>query len=347
MIQPITLFQRRRSLWIAVATTLALAGCGSDNGPGNSVLTTPYLAADISSVSAPGTTVATQAGAAPAGGTGNVPTITASTLSVAAGSSIEIGLDATSPVKEIWVGIQGYPGAYTLIPSGTPGTHYDLSIGVPTTATAGSFVLIIVTQNMSSVYSIPAQVAVNVAGTGFSPGLPNGTATQAQVLRGRYMVIAADCAGCHSPAGASPASPYWLSGYMMDAQLNPTNQGTFKIGPYTTYAANLTPDSATGLGSWSAQDIFNALRTGKDKSGMYLSPPMPWPNFRNMTDDDLWSIAAYLQSIKPVSNMVTMATGPGVPVGGMPDWTSFYATLQPLPPYPAGNEIPVAQTRRR
>jgi hypothetical protein len=111
------------------------------------------------------------------------------------------------------------------------------------------------------------------------------------------------------------------------------------IGPFKTYAANLTPDEETGLGSWSAEDIFNALRNGKNIEDSFLAPPMPWPVTRNFTDDDLWSIVAYLRSIKPVNNAVPASEGPIV--NGGVDWSSAYADLQPLPPYPAGNEIEV------
>lgn len=173
-------------------------------------------------------------------------------------------------------------------------------------------------------------------------GLPGGPATAAQISRGRYVITAqADCAGCHSVGGNNPNDPNWLAGYIANPAINPTGAGKFQIGPFTTYAANLTPDAATGLGNWTAPQIYNALKTGHDPAGNFLCPPMPWPTFRNMSDSDLWSIVAYLQSIKPVSNQVPEDTGPGTPAGQHPDCSSFYANLQPLPPYPAGNEMQV------
>ena len=36
-------------------------------------------------------------------------------------------------------------------------------------------------------------------------------------------------------------------------------------------------------------------------------PPMPWPSYKQMTDDDLKAVFAYLQSVKPISNRVPEA----------------------------------------
>ena len=47
--------------------------------------------------------------------------------------------------------------------------------------------------------------------------------------------------------------------------------------------------------------------TGKKPEGETLLPPMPWPNYAKMTDEDLKSLWAYLQSIKPVKNFVRQA----------------------------------------
>ncbi|MCW3096537.1 MAG: hypothetical protein JWL77_2155 [Chthonomonadaceae bacterium] len=164
-------------------------------------------------------------------------------------------------------------------------------------------------------------------------GLPAGTATRAQVLQGRYLVTAVgDCTGCHG-GNNNPGDPNWLAGY--STANNPT--GTFQIGPFKTYASNITQDKTTGIGNWTSQDIFNALRNGKDPQGAFLCPPMPWTTFRNMTDSDLWSIVAYLQSIKAVSNAVPPQQGPPG-TNGQTDWSSAYTGLQPLPSYPAGNE---------
>jgi hypothetical protein len=35
-----------------------------------------------------------------------------------------------------------------------------------------------------------------------------------------------------------------------------------------------------------------------------INPPMPWPAYRNATDEDLRAIYAYLRTIKPIVNHV-------------------------------------------
>lgn len=91
-------------------------------------------------------------------------------------------------------------------------------------------------------------------------GAPAGF-TRAQVLRGRYLVTAAAaCNDCHQ--GANPADPKWLAGSIR----------AFNIRGFKVYAGNLTPDP-TALGKWTAQQLFDALRTGQRPDGSYLAPP--------------------------------------------------------------------------
>ncbi len=44
--------------------------------------------------------------------------------------------------------------------------------------------------------------------------------------------------------------------------------------------------------------------------GRPILPPMPYPVYGKMTDDDLRSIFAYLQSLKPVRNKVPQPIDP-------------------------------------
>lgn len=85
-----------------------------------------------------------------------------------------------------------------------------------------------------------------------------------------------------------------------------TNDLTAWAGPWgVSFARNLTPDVATGLGSWTEEIFIKALRTGKDMGeGRAILPPMPWAQYAQMTDDELKSVFAYLQSLKPIENAV-------------------------------------------
>ncbi|HVW91808.1 MAG TPA: c-type cytochrome [Devosia sp.] len=67
---------------------------------------------------------------------------------------------------------------------------------------------------------------------------------------------------------------------------------------------NITSDKETGIGNWTAADIKKALTDGVTPTGQHLSPPMPFPWFKNMTDQDLDAIVAYVQTLPPISNKV-------------------------------------------
>jgi alcohol dehydrogenase (quinone), cytochrome c subunit len=183
--------------------------------------------------------------------------------------------------------------------------------------------------------------------------LPDNAVTLEQVVRGRVLVLHHNCAGCHNSLSAhsdvtraNPADARWLSGGDSAA-----------FGVYTVYVANLTPDPQTGLGRFTARQVFNALRYGLDPEDTadvvitsttpgqgnfpaephYLAPLMPWPAFRHMPDADLWDIAAYLQhGVKPVH---TAVHDPKVPKDY---WASYYGPSKigpfPLPPFPAAGE---------
>ena len=146
-----------------------------------------------------------------------------------------------------------------------------------------------------------------------------------RVARGKYLVTVALCNDCHTPwklnAEFHMPEQDWsrmLSGHPEGA---PDPSSDYKghdmaiIGPTFTsfrmpfgvvYTANLTPDDETGLGKWTEQMFISALRKGTHMGGdgRVILPPMPWPLIRQMTDEDLKSIFAYLRTIPPIHNEV-------------------------------------------
>jgi hypothetical protein len=88
-------------------------------------------------------------------------------------------------------------------------------------------------------------------------------------------------------------------------------------GPWgVSFALNLTPDVATGIGEWSEETFIQAMRTGKHQgqpNGRDILPPMPWFNLKEMTDDDLKALWAYLRSIPPIKNQVPLPEPPSAP----------------------------------
>ena len=88
--------------------------------------------------------------------------------------------------------------------------------------------------------------------------------------------------------------------------------GVLWIGPWgISYASNLTPDNATGIGALSEEIFIKTLREGKLKGvGRPLLPPMPWQVYGMKTDQDLKAIYAFLQSLKPIRNEVPQPVMP-------------------------------------
>ena len=77
-------------------------------------------------------------------------------------------------------------------------------------------------------------------------------------------------------------------------------------GPWgVSYTFNLTPEPNTGLGIWTEEMFVRTIRTGRHMGvSRPINPPMPWPAYRNATDEDLKAIYAYLRTIKPIVNHV-------------------------------------------
>jgi len=168
-----------------------------------------------------------------------------------------------------------------------------------------------------------ALVTLGFAGLALHQGSQTGK--EAMIARGKYLVTAIDCGGCHTPfkltaQGPIPDSSRFLSGYPADVPIPPVPTevlapdkwlGLFSLGnafagPWgISFPRNLTPDTATGLGSWTENMFIKAMRTGKDMGeGRDILPPMPWQAFAQMTDNDLKAMFAYLHSLKPISNAV-------------------------------------------
>lgn len=149
------------------------------------------------------------------------------------------------------------------------------------------------------------------------------------IKRGELLVITSACHDCHSPKvmtpeGMIPDPARLLSGHPQGEAIPriPSDregwvlfsQGlTASVGPWgISYAANLTPDD-TGIGNWTFEQFQTAIRKGKYKGlegSRTLLPPMPWQQIKNFSDEDLAAIFTYLQSIKPVKNLVPAPASP-------------------------------------
>ncbi len=147
-----------------------------------------------------------------------------------------------------------------------------------------------------------------------------------QVQRGELLTIYGGCNDCHTPKVMTPNGPEidktkLLSGHPSLANIPAALHGVLvpaKWGVYTSadmtawrgpwgisFAANLTPDDATGLGRWTPELFIKSMRTGKYiGGGRPLFPHMLWMNGYALSNEDLHALFAYLKSVKPVSNQV-------------------------------------------
>ena len=165
---------------------------------------------------------------------------------------------------------------------------------------------------------------------GCQPAAEKLTATaapaQSPVERGKYLVTVGGCHDCHTPKMLGPNGPEpdmarQLSGNpatdkvakVPASVIGPNGWGTVAsnnltawAGPWgVSFAMNLTPDKDTGLGSWTEEMFMKAIKTGKHQGvGRDILPPMPWNWYRNMTDDDLKAVFAFLQSLPPIKNAI-------------------------------------------
>ena len=136
--------------------------------------------------------------------------------------------------------------------------------------------------------------------------------------RGTYLVqgIVA-CGNCHTPKNAdgSPVAGMELAGNF-----------TIKEPVFTAYAANITPDRETGIGTWSDEEIVHAIRDGIRPDGSIIGPPMPSIFYRDISDRDARAIVAYLRAVPAIKNEIqkseyNMPLPPawGPPVGEVPE----------------------------
>jgi hypothetical protein len=164
-------------------------------------------------------------------------------------------------------------------------------------------------------------------------------ARSTSVARGAYLVTAGVCDDCHTPKKWIPGKPdpvplegYRLAGHLESEKLPAppaVNQSWVAVGSQDftawagpwgiSYAMNLTPDENTGIGSWSEATFMQAMKTGKHMGvSRPILPPMPWPNYGQLTDDDLKAIYAFLRTIPAVHNRIPDPVPPPGPPPGAP-----------------------------
>ncbi len=157
-------------------------------------------------------------------------------------------------------------------------------------------------------YSLLAVVSVAAAGFAYMyfrspasapPSNIKVDASPARIARGRYIYALAYCDGCHSPANQQLYDNPPVEGKQAAGQLFPD-----KGVPGRIVVANITPDKETGIGNWTDGEKIRAIREGISRDGHMLFPIMPYHHFRHMSDDDVQSLVAYLDTLPPIRNIL-------------------------------------------
>jgi mono/diheme cytochrome c family protein len=115
------------------------------------------------------------------------------------------------------------------------------------------------------------------------------------IERGHYLATASDCVACHTVPGTTRN---FAGGRAIETPFG------------DIVSANITPDMATGIGSWTDKQFEDAVRKGIRPDGSRLYPAMPYPNYTKLSHDDVMAIRAYLRTVKAVKNKVDRSTLP-------------------------------------
>lgn len=151
------------------------------------------------------------------------------------------------------------------------------------------------------------------------------------VALGKYIVTTSGCDDCHTPKIFTENGPVFdttrrFSGFPEGEVLPAIDMSMIQpgmwsmtdkhlaawVGPWgISYASNLTPDKATGIGTMTEEMFVKCLREGKYMGvGRPLLPPMPWDVYGKKTDQDLKAIYAYFMSVAPIKNLVPQPIPP-------------------------------------
>jgi mono/diheme cytochrome c family protein len=119
-----------------------------------------------------------------------------------------------------------------------------------------------------------------------------------QLKYGTHLADQAGCVDCHTPQvrGQSVPGMEFAGGFRFS-------------GPWGNVAsANITPDPS-GIPYYDEARFLDVLRTGQ-VGARNLSPVMPGMVYKNLTDNDLKAIFAFLRTVKPVTHHVDNSEPP-------------------------------------
>ncbi len=121
-----------------------------------------------------------------------------------------------------------------------------------------------------------------------------------RIERGRYLAYhVTACIDCHSTrdwgkfAGPIIAGTEGKGGEEFNEQIGGV--------PGSIFSANITP---AGIGHYSDGELLRTFTTGVTKENRALFPLMPYLGYNNLSQEDAYSIVAYIRSLPPIENKV-------------------------------------------
>ena len=136
-----------------------------------------------------------------------------------------------------------------------------------------------------------AALSVGAAWIGWRAALPRVTTVSTsfsaeQLARGAQLAALGNCISCHTADQGQPMA----------------GGKPFETPYGTVYSTNLTPDVATGMGTWSYEAFARAMREGISRDGHALYPVFPFTSFARMGDEDMTALYAWLMTQTPVNH---------------------------------------------
>jgi mono/diheme cytochrome c family protein len=124
--------------------------------------------------------------------------------------------------------------------------------------------------------------------------------TPERIARGKYIYELSDCDGCHSGRDFTR-----FGGPVIADQRGVGVEFPKEMGlPGKIASRNITMDRETGIGDWTDGEKIRAIREGISRDGKQLFPMMPYTRFRKMSDEDVYSLVAFLNTLRPVKHHV-------------------------------------------
>ncbi|MBT8220181.1 MAG: cytochrome c, partial [Bacteroidia bacterium] len=146
-----------------------------------------------------------------------------------------------------------------------------------------------------------------------------------RIERGQYLANhVMVCIDCHSTRDWTKFSGPIIPGTEgKGGELFDQNMGF----PGAYYSVNLT---STNLGKWTDGEIFRAITTGVSKDGHALFNIMPYHNFGQCDEEDIFSIIAYIRSLEPIDHETPLSSS-DFPINLLINNIPRKANLQPKP----------------